>query len=143
MNECVFCDIIDGKIPAAKVYENELVYIMVDNMPINRGHTLILPKKHYSAFEEIDKETLFEMFSQGQNISRALYASEIKCEGINVVLNNGSAAGQEIFHSHLHLIPRYKGDGFRIKMSEEFKKQKPQNHYDVANELIKFFKSNE
>ncbi|WP_318505353.1 HIT family protein [Bacillus sp. T3] len=112
MSDCIFCKIINGEIPAAKVYENEHVLAFLDISQVTKGHTLVIPKIH--------KENVFELTSDiAKNIFEAVpaIANAIKTEfqpiGLNVVNNNGEEAGQSVFHFHMHLIPRYgKGDGF-------------------------------
>lgn len=112
MSDCIFCKIINGEIPAAKVYENEHVFAFLDISQVTKGHTLVIPKIH--------KENVFELTSDiAKNIFEAVpaIANAIKTEfqpiGLNVLNNNGEEAGQSVFHFHMHLIPRYgKGDGF-------------------------------
>ncbi|WP_449539311.1 HIT family protein [Ferdinandcohnia sp. Marseille-Q9671] len=114
MSDCIFCKIISGDIPSAKVFENEHVYAFLDISQVSKGHTLVIPKVH--------KENVFELTSEiAQNIFEVVpsIANAIKKEfnpiGMNLLQNNGEQAGQSVFHFHLHLIPRYgKGDGFGV-----------------------------
>ena len=106
---CIFCKIINGDIPSAKVYEDEDFVIMLDIGPATFGHVLILPKEHYANLFEMPEELLTKAVklakSFGEKLVKALHA-----DGMNVVQNNGLAAGQTVFHFHMHLIPRYEGD---------------------------------
>lgn len=107
--ETIFTKIINREIPADIVYEDELVLAFLDNTPINHGHTLVIPKKPFTNVFDGDPETLAHIMKVGQKIALALKASGL-AEGVNLFMNNGAAAGQEVFHSHLHVIPRHTGD---------------------------------
>lgn len=116
MGDCVFCNIVNGVALASVVYADEKVMAIMDIQPVNPGHVLIIPKVHAAQLSELDKETGAHMFKIAVCIAEALRQSSIKCEGINLFLADGEAAFQEIFHVHLHVIPRFKGDGFEIKV---------------------------
>lgn len=113
MNECIFCKIASGEIPCTKVYEDEETLAFLDIKPVNIGHTLIIPKEHYKNIYETPEKVLSEMMSIGKKISIAL-KSALNADGINVTMNNDSSAGQVIFHSHIHIIPRIENDGFPV-----------------------------
>ena len=115
--DCIFCKIIDGKIPSATILENSEFKVILDRFPGNEGHVLILPKKHYANIFEIEPETAGKLFQLAVLISRAMKAS-LGFENMNVVQNNGPVAGQTVNHFHLHLIPRYEGDGVDIKWKQ-------------------------
>ncbi len=108
-SNCIFCKIIDGVIPSTKLYEDEEFVIMLDIGPASFGHALIIPKNHYANIFEMPEELLSKSIglakTWGEKIVKALGA-----DGLNLVQNNGLAAGQTVFHYHLHLIPRYKED---------------------------------
>jgi histidine triad (HIT) family protein len=109
---CLFCKIINGDIPAAKVYENEHVLAFLDISQVTKGHTLIIPKLHHQDIFELTADTAKELFSVVPKIANALKKTYAPI-GLNILNNNGQPAGQAVFHYHLHLIPRYgKGDGF-------------------------------
>ncbi|RME80126.1 MAG: HIT family protein [Planctomycetota bacterium] len=110
--DCIFCKIVNKEIPCYKVYEDEEFLSFLDIQPINRGHTLLIPKKHVPHFLETDDSILSRMLPLAKRISRAIEKG-IECQGINILLNVHPAAGQVVFHTHLHLIPRFDGDGFR------------------------------
>ena len=112
MSECIFCKIVTGEIPAAKVYENEHVFAFLDISQVTKGHTLVIPKIHKENVYELTPEIAKNLFETVPAIANAL-KSEYEPIGLNVVNNNGELAGQSVFHFHMHLIPRYgKGDGF-------------------------------
>jgi histidine triad (HIT) family protein len=111
MADCIFCRIIQGEIPCAKVYEDDLVLSFLDISPINSGHTLVLPKKHYTTLFEVDPDSLKACILASQRIAEAVYKG-VKADGLNFLQNNFRAAGQLVEHVHFHLIPRYENDGF-------------------------------
>ena len=104
MSECVFCKIIRKEAPASKVYEDEQVVAFLSNRPVNVGHTLVAPKKHYENIYEIPEEEAAYLFKIVQKIARAV-KDATGIEGIRIVQNNGADAGQVIFHLHVHVIP--------------------------------------
>jgi len=112
MSDCIFCKIINGDIPSAKVFENEDVLAFLDISQITKGHTLVIPKVHKEDIFKLDEETAGKLFSAVPKIAQAI-KKEFRPEGMNLLNNNGSFAGQEVFHYHMHLIPRYdQSDGF-------------------------------
>ncbi len=111
-NECLFCKIVMGDVPSAKVYEDEYVFAFLDLNPINIGHTLVIPKMHSVSLCDTPDETLAHLAPVMKKLAIAI-KSALKADGINIEMNNDPAAGQLIFHSHIHIIPRFKGDGFK------------------------------
>jgi len=111
MADCIFCAIVQGKSEASVVYENDRVMAFMDILPINPGHTLVIPKGHYAGLQELPPDIGGEVFKVAMQVDEAIRNSEIPCAGTNLLLANGQAAGQEIFHLHLHVIPRLVGDG--------------------------------
>jgi diadenosine tetraphosphate (Ap4A) HIT family hydrolase len=112
MEDCIFCRIIADKEPASRVYEDDYVVAFMDLVPVNPGHTLVVPRRHASELRELDLEDGARMFSAGHRLSVALRESGVRCDGVNLRINDGDAAGQDVFHVHLHIIPRIYGDGF-------------------------------
>lgn len=108
--ECVFCKIANGETPSEKVYEDDNFIAFLDNNPKAEGHTLIIPKKHFRNLLDMPASLGNEMLEAVKNVALKLIKEE-KTEGFNLVMNNEPAAGQIIFHAHLHIIPRRKGDG--------------------------------
>ncbi|AXK51325.1 HIT family protein [Spiroplasma alleghenense] len=117
MENCLFCQIIDGKIPSRKVFENNDVYAFLDIMPNSDGHTLIIPKKHSNDLQSTDLEVLRAIGSARKEVVDLLTAKLTKpIVGFNYVSNQGAEAFQMVFHYHEHVIPKYKKDeGFLIK----------------------------
>ena len=112
-HNCIFCKIADGEIPSATIYEDEEFRAFLDLNPASRGHALIVPKEHFANLFEMDEEHLKKLIVLAQRIGKYM-KEKLGCDGLNLVQNNGEAAGQTVFHFHLHLIPRYKDDGVGI-----------------------------
>ena len=106
---CIFCQILNGDIPSTKVYEDDQFVIMLDIGPASFGHALILPKDHYANIFEMPEEVLSKSICLAKTFGEKLVKA-LGADGLNLVQNNGTAAGQTVFHYHLHLIPRYDGD---------------------------------
>lgn len=110
MENCIFCKIANGEIPAATLYEDENFRVILDLGPASKGHALILPKSHAANIYELSDEMAAKAMILAKKMATAMTAA-LKCDGFNIVQNNGECAGQTVFHFHMHLIPRYKGDG--------------------------------
>lgn len=115
MSECVFCGIAAGKSEASVIYEDDHVIAFASTQYVNPGHTLVVPKKHFTTLGEMDEETGARLFKTAMRIERALRKSGLDCEGTNLFQANGEAAFQEIGHVHLHVFPRVKGDPFKMQ----------------------------
>ena len=111
---CIFCKIINGEIPSHVLYEDEQFKVILDVNPATKGHALILPKEHYANLYELPEETAADAMKLAQRMMRKM-TEKLDCDGFNIVQNNGEAAGQTVFHFHMHLIPRYKNDGEILK----------------------------
>ena len=109
-DNCIFCKLANGEIPTATIYEDDEFKVILDLGPATKGHALILPKEHYANIYEIDEEVAGRAFKLAKKMVTKL-TEVLGCDGYNIVQNNGEAAGQTVFHFHMHLIPRYKGDG--------------------------------
>ena len=115
--DCIFCRIMSGEIPSTTIYENSKFKVIMDIAPANKGHVLILPKEHYDNIYDIDTATAGELFELAVMTARAL-KSVLDCDGMNILQNNGTVAGQTVFHFHMHIIPRYEGDTVNIGWKE-------------------------
>lgn len=105
--ECIFCKIIAGEIPSNTIYEDEAFKVILDLAPAAKGHALILPKEHYADIYEIDEEVAGRAMKLAKKL--AIHMTKVLgCDGFNILQNNREAAGQTVFHFHMHLIPRYK-----------------------------------
>jgi len=113
MGDCIFCKIIQGEIPATKVYEDEKVLAFMDINPLNDGHTLIVPKRHAETIFEIDPQDLIATMKVAQRLAIAIKKA-LDSDGMIVVQLNNKAAGQMVPHLHIHLIPRWENDGLQI-----------------------------
>ncbi|WP_053361809.1 HIT family protein [Bacillus sp. FJAT-27251] len=112
MSDCIFCKIVNGEIPASKVYENEHVLAFLDISQVTKGHTLVIPKVHKENVYELTDEVAANLFREVPKLANALKKAYDPI-GMNILNNNGEHAGQSVFHYHIHLIPRYgEGDGF-------------------------------
>ena len=118
------------------VFEDELVCAFMDIQPVNPGHVLIIPKQHAMFLHDLHEETGGHMFRIAQRIAVAVRRSGVKCEGVNMFLADGEAAGQEVFHVHLHVFPRFVGDGFGLRFGPEYGKQPAREELDDAAEQI-------
>ena len=109
MENCIFCKIANGEIPAATLYEDENFRVILDLGPASKGHALILPKSHAANIYELSDEMAAKAMILAKKMATAMTAA-LKCDGFNIVQNNGECAGQTVFHFHMHLIPRSQGD---------------------------------
>jgi histidine triad (HIT) family protein len=120
MND-LFLKIINGEIPAVKVYEDEYTMAFLDIKPVNPGHTLVIPKEHSKNFLETPDDTIQRLFPVAKKVANAVKKA-VDADGINIHINNEPAAGQVVFHTHIHIIPRFEGDGLRLWGGNEYKK---------------------
>lgn len=111
--DCIFCKIISGDLPASRIYETPEVLVFLDIKPVNIGHSLVIPKKHYKNIYETPEDVLAHMITAAKVVSNAM-KEKLFADGINVTMNNDHSAGQVIFHSHMHIIPRFAEDGFGL-----------------------------
>lgn len=139
MISCIFCQIIKKELPASLVFEDEQTIAFLDINPINEGHILIIPKLHYERFTQLDNELAGHLFKVGQKILKAIENSELKCEGSNLFLSDGSVAGQEVMHSHLHILPRFKNDGQRVGFLASISNQSSRKQLDEIAKKISAF----
>ena len=109
LDNCIFCKIINGDIPSRRIYEDENFVVMMDVSPASKGHSLLLPKEHYANMFEMPEELLAEVLKVAQKVAAKMMTA-LNADGINILQNNGEAAGQTVFHYHMHLIPRYNGE---------------------------------
>jgi histidine triad (HIT) family protein len=112
--DCIFCAIVASSVPASIVYDDADLLAFMDIRPVTPGHLLIIPKRHTPFLADLDEVIGARMFTVAMQLAQALRASGLRCEGINLFLADGEAAFQEVFHTHLHVIPRFVGDTFRI-----------------------------
>lgn len=114
MNDCIFCKISRGEIPSATVYEDNDFRVIMDISPASEGHMIILPKEHAANVYELSDNIASKIYVLAKKLAIAL-KEELDCDGVNILQNNEEAAGQTVFHLHMHIIPRYFGDDINIK----------------------------
>lgn len=119
-NDCVICKLVARELEVSIIHEDELCMALMDIQPINPGHALVVPRRHASYLSELDTEDGAQIFRVAQRVAAALRKCGVKCEGVNFFLADGEAAGQEVFHVHLHVFPRYSGDGFGLKLPGDY-----------------------
>jgi histidine triad (HIT) family protein len=120
MSSCVFCDIVRGEAPATMVCADPDLVAFMDIQPINPGHLLIIPRAHAAALSDLDPELGGRMFQVAMKLAAAVRRAGVRCEGVDLFLADGEAAGQEVFHVHLHVIPRFWGDGFGFRFGPDY-----------------------
>ena len=135
MEDCIFCKIIEGKIPSAKIYEDDKVICFLDIMPANKGHCLVIPKNHSKDLSDMKDEDAEAAIKASRKVAKALSLS-LGCQGFNLVMSNGVEAGQVVFHSHIHIVPRFKDDGLKIKWPHTKYKEGEMKEY--AEKVKKF-----
>jgi histidine triad (HIT) family protein len=113
--DCPFCEIITGDGPATVIYRDELVIAFLDINPVTTGHLLVVSLDHAPGLADLDAATGSRMFAVAREMARALRSSSVRCDGVNLFYADGEVAAQEVFHAHLHVIPRFEGDGFSIQ----------------------------
>jgi histidine triad (HIT) family protein len=111
MDQCVFCRILAGEVPSSQVLDNDLIVAFLDIRPANPGHTLVLPRRHVESFTELSPMEVEQLALCGQRIAAALKQGFDGCEAVTFSLADGVAAGQDVPHTHLHVVPRRTGDG--------------------------------
>jgi histidine triad (HIT) family protein len=135
-NDCVFCGIVDGEVEHSPVHEDERVLAAMDIQPVTRGHVLVLPRAHAPHLADLEPEDGPAVFEAARRAAAAVWASGVRCEGVNFFLADGEAAGQDVFHVHLHVIPRYDGDGFGLRFPADYS-VRPREELDETAEAIR------
>lgn len=132
MNDCLFCKIVRGEIPAAKVYEDDELIAFLDIKPVNPGHVLLIPKAHHETLLQTPPKLLESMMAMVPSLARAAMQAT-GSEGFNLACNTGTVAGQVVFHTHLHIMPRKAGDGYELWHGEPYADQQEADR--VANAI--------
>jgi len=128
-DDCIFCKLANGIIPTNALYEDTFVKVIFDTGPASEGHVLVIPKQHYDNIYSLDEDMAAHIFKVAVKIAKAMNAS-LSMDGLNIVQNNGEIAGQTVFHFHMHIIPRYKGDNVNIAWKQG----------EIDNEIIENLK---
>ena len=136
MTDCIFCKLIIGEIPTNKVYEDDEIFAFLDMTQVTKGHTLVVPKKHVKDIYDYDSELAGKVFSRIPRIATAIEAAFPESKGLNIINNNREVAYQSVFHSHLHLIPRYSTeDDFKMSMIDNGEKYTQEELQEIASKI--------
>ncbi|HSM70570.1 MAG TPA: HIT family protein [Anaerolineales bacterium] len=135
MLNCIFCQIIAGESPGSIFYDDDVVLGVMTIGPVTTGHAMVIPKQHAAYLADMDEETGRHLWTVTQRTAAAIRESGVRCEGINLFLADGEAAFQEIFHVHMHVFPRYKGDPFKLVADWDIKP--PREELDSVAQQIK------
>jgi histidine triad (HIT) family protein len=115
VSACIFCNIVGGTAPASLIYRDDLCIAIMDIHQPTLGKVLVIPNAHADALADLPAETGAQMFRVAQTLAAALRRSGLRCEGVNLFLSDGRAAGQDVFHVHLHVLPRFVNDGIKLR----------------------------
>lgn len=134
MTECIFCAIIENRAPGSVLHEDEQCVVFMDIGPINPGHALVVPRFHAAGLADLPEEAGMHLFKIAQRTAAAIRRTDIACEGVNLFLADGEVAFQDVFHVHLHVIPRFAGDQFKI--SADWSQHPPRRELDALAAAI-------
>ena len=136
-DDCVICKLLSGELEVSLVHQDALCSAFMDIQPVNPGHVLVVPNRHAPYLSDLKEEEGAQMFRLAQRLVAALHKSGVTCEGVNFFLADGEAAGQEVFHTHLHVFPRYRGDGFGLVFSEAYSQKPERKELNEIAEQVK------
>jgi len=136
MPDCIFCRIISGELPSLKVYEDDYIFSFLDINPINPGHTLVIPKNHHHDMISTPDDLVSKLWLAAKKISIAV-KTVTNADGINFGVNNGEAAGQDVLHIHIHIIPRFKHDDFTNWPTKKFNQTEAKNIAEQIKNKLK------
>ena len=142
-NDCVFCKLISGELEVTVIQEDDLCLAIMDVQPINPGHALVISRRHAAYLADLDEEEGAQIFRVAQRVAGALRKCGVKCEGVNLFLADGVAAGQEVFHVHLHVIPRYASDGFSLNLPADYEDRPPREELNEIAQRVQLVMNNE
>ncbi|MDP9411556.1 MAG: HIT family protein [Actinomycetota bacterium] len=137
MEDCVFCEVLAGRLPASVVMREGRCTAFMDIQPVNAGHVLVVPDDHAASLAGLPEDAGARPFRTAQKVAAALYGSGLRCEGVNLLLADGEAAGQDVFHVHLHVIPRFEGDGFGLTFGPDYANSPGREELERAAERIR------
>ncbi|MDQ6829802.1 MAG: HIT family protein [Gemmatimonadota bacterium] len=129
-SHCIFCDIIQGAAEVSVCYEDLDAMAFMDIQPVNQGHVLVVPRQHVAKFSDVPSELALHLFDVAQRLSSVVERVS-KAEGLNIIVSSGAAAGQDVFHFHIHLIPRMNGDGFDVPLPFAASSMPDRSHLDA------------
>lgn len=132
---CIFCKILEGEIPGTFVYRDETHAALMDIRPVNPGHVLVIPTQHAPYLADLAPVSAARLMELAHGVAAGIRASGLRCEGINLFLADGEAAMQEVFHVHLHVFPRYSGDGFGLRFGPNYVQRSRSELEDAASRI--------
>ncbi len=132
-DDCIFCKLANGVFPTSSIYEDEDFRVILDKNPASYGHALVLPKQHFDNVYSMDDESAGKVYKVAARVARVM-KKQLACDGVNILQNNEEAAGQTVFHFHMHVIPRYKGDDVNIGWNP---REAEQSQLDTIVEKLK------
>ena len=135
-SSCLFCGILTGHLPGTFLYRDEKIAAFMDLYPITPGHLLVIPTKHAVAITDVAPETAASMMTKAQMLGKAIMHSDLDSDGFNLFITNGGVAGQQIFHVHLHVIPRFHGDGLGIQFPPGYPRKEERTVLEENAEMI-------
>jgi len=135
MEECIFCKIVNGEIPCSKVYENDKVIAFLDIAPVNKGHTLVVPKEHSKDIMDTSADTLAEIMKVVKKVAKSVM-KVTGAEGFNLGVNNGKVAGQLVMHLHFHIMPRFEEDGFKLWEGKKYEGKEAEEIAEKIRSLL-------
>jgi histidine triad (HIT) family protein len=136
-DSCIFCQIVEGIAPSSNVYEDDVCLAFMDIQPVNPGHILVIPKEHSKDLSDLPENIGAHLFQVAQRIALSMPKTHLSNEGIDLFLAHGAAAGQDVFHVHLHVIPRFKGDGFGFTFGPNYTNLPERSELDAIAIQIK------
>ena len=136
-SECVICQLVAREIEVSPLHHGELCSAFMDIQPVTPGHLLVVPNRHAVHLADLTEDEGAGIFHLGQRMAAALRKCGVRCDGINFFIADGVAAGQEVFHVHLHVIPRFPGDGFGLRLPPDYKDRPPRSELDDIAEKIR------
>lgn len=134
---CIFCEILAGRAEATFLYRDAVCAAFMDIQPVNPGHVLVVPTRHAADLGSVTAQEWNRIGELGRQVAAALRASDIRSEGVNLFLADGASAGQEVFHAHLHVFPRYAGDGFGLRFPDSYRDRPSRQALEAAAEKLR------
>jgi histidine triad (HIT) family protein len=137
MADCIFCQIVAGDADASTVWTDHICTAFMDIQPVNPGHVLVVPNAHAAYLADLEEVVAAHLMAVGHRLVAALRSSGLRCEGVNMFLADGEAAMQEIFHVHLHVFPRFAGDGFGLRFGPDYSRKPGREALAAAAQRIR------
>ncbi len=129
--DCIFCEILSDRVEASFIYRDDQCAAFMDIQPVNPGHVVVVPTRHVADLVETSPAEWDRITAVGRIIAGALRRSAVTCEAVNLFLADGAAAGQEVFHAHLHIFPRFTGDGFGLTFPKSYSNLPPRSELEA------------